>query len=367
MAYDNSLAVGLSVGLPCFIVLMLCLALWIRNRKRQRGEDNLEKDIDNELKDDNSFNQFQDALHKPASNYEKKEGSDTATAHEKQVSSTDLDVHEDNISSSRGSTTSNTVSERKKSSFFTPPPSVLNGNGNSSRFPNGTPHGPPQAHSKTPSSYDFYDTFIPILQSHNSTAGDLSDLTQPPPAVSHDARSSASSSSNTSLIGGTAPNGSPLNQTNRDNNRSLDNLAKQLHHSQLFDKLPSRATTITKRPAIPIISNNSSTELVTKDLFQNDAINESYVVQVPDLHDDYEESVSGLPRQKHVYHQRAQATPCSNGGSKTIPAIVTEDQAMQPTSRLVKPTAAMNNFEGNFDNNVATDKVDEEEPDVVFK
>ncbi|PVH20919.1 hypothetical protein CXQ85_004432 [Candidozyma haemuli] len=304
----------------------------------------MEQDIDVELRDENSFNQFQDALHRQASNYEKKEGSDVATAHEKQVSSTDLDVHEDNMSSSRGSSTSNTFSEQKRPNFFTPPPSVLNGN--SARYvpPSASQQGSPGLHQKSPSSYDFYDTFIPILASHNSTAGDLSELTQPPPALNHDGRSSGSSSSNTS--------------STRDN-RSLDNLAKQLHHSQLFDKLPSRAASVSikQRPHLPVPANNSSSELV-RDYFHSDAINENYVVQVPSTNEDEDDddSING-------------DSPVDDE-SKKNQLTVTEEEVETPQTESGPPVGSetgIANIEGNFDNNIATKTFDEEEPDVVFK
>lgn len=373
MGYDNSLAVGLSVGIPCLVILVLCVAFFFRNRKRQRKEDTMEQDIDVELRDENSFNQFQDALHRQASNYEKKEGSDVATAHEKQVSSTDLDVHEDNMSLSRGSSTSNTFSEQKRPNFFTPPPSVLNGN--SARYvpPSASQQGSPGLHQKSPSSYDFYDTFIPILASHNSTAGDLSELTQPPPALNHDGRSSGSSSSNTSLIGGAGLNGSPVMATGstRDN-RSLDNLAKQLHHSQLFDKLPSRAASVSikQRPHLPVPANNSSSELV-RDYFHSDAINENYVVQVPSTNEDEDDDdSSSAPRQKHIYFQRVNGDSPVDDESKKNQLTVTEEEVETPQTESGPPVGSetgIANIEGNFDNNIATKTFDEEEPDVVFK
>lgn len=374
MGYNNGLAVGLSVGIPCFLILVLCLAFWIRNRRRQRTEDNMEQDIDVELRDDNSFNRFEDALHKHANTYDKKEGSDV-TAHEKQVSLTDLEVHDDKISLSRGSSTSNTFSEPKKANFFTPPPSVLNGN--SARY---VPHlnpgslpGLPGFHQKTPSSYDVYDTFIPILPSRNSTANDLSDLTQPPPALNTDGKSSVSSS-NTSLIG---LGGGPVTATgaNRENNRLLDNLAKQLHQLQLFDKLPSRAATVSlKHRPVTQIPNNSSAELV-KDYFQNNAINESYVVQVPYVADDEEEETG--PRQKHIYFQRLNGTTedkktQANEALEEIdtPQLELGPQPKDDVETETRPPVAhsgIGNIESNFDNNIATDRFDADEPDVVFK
>lgn len=378
MGYNNGLAVGLSVGIPCFLILVLCVAFYIRNRKRQRKEDNMEQDIDVELRDDNSFNRFQDALHKQQSgNYDKKEGSDVG-AHEKQVLSTDLDVHDDNISLSRGLSASNAFSEQKRANFFTPPPSVLNGN--SARYvPNSASHSPgfPGAHQKSSSAYDVYDTFIPILASHNSTAGDLSDLTHPPPALNPDGKSSASSS-NTSLIGGS---GSPVtatganrenHTTNQNNSRSLENLAKQLHLSQLFDKLPSRAATVTTRhrPHVPVPNNNSSTELV-KDYFRNDAINENYIVQVPTAHDDDDEDEDeGLtPRPKHLYFQRVIGSTSDEDTKENALTVQQEevDTPMSETAPEPKRPSGISNIEGNFDNNIATDRFDDDEPDVVFK
>lgn len=283
MGYNQGLAVGLAVGLPSLFILFGMFCLWLRNRRLQRKEDNQELHIDVELRDNHLFTEFQEELHRP---YEKNKTKPVADAAEKRVSSTDLN------SLSPGSSSSHTFSDKRRNQVVTPAVSVLN------------------AHQKTPSSYDFYETFIPILP---STPGPQDyDLLQPP-GISTDAQSTHSSN-NGSLIG---PG------LNRDlMSKSLDNLAKQLHNPQFFEKLPSRATTVNMKQRIHHV-NNLSSEVVN--VPERTGINDNYVYEVND----------GLPRQKHPYHQR------------------------------ITPTM---NLEGNFDNSIAKDApFDEETPDVIFK
>lgn len=291
MRYNNALAVGLSIGLPCALVFVGCLVLWIRNRKRQKVEDQSEEAIDVELRDENSFSKFEDALHRP---YDNKKDLDTA-AHEKRVSSTD-------VASTllRFTSSSNTYDHKK---VYLPPGSSV-----------------ADSHRKTASAYDFYDTFIPILPSSNnnithSSRNSTSELPQPPPLAAHADRASSHSNSDASLI------------DNNTSSRSLDNFAKQLLGPLFFEKLPSRAATVSLKQRNLAENHNSLSDFVPADLLQNaNMVNENFVY-TPET-----------PK-KHPYAERLAS----------------------------KPAAAGHTLENNFDNNIAADANFGEEAGVVFK
>lgn len=265
MGYNEALAVGLAIGIPCFIVLVGGYALWMKSRKRNKREEMQENDIDVELRDNHSFKEFQEALHRPYGNVSLPERTyykERIFNSEKQTSSPEI------ASLSRELSLSQTVSDRHKTQLVTPAPSVLN------------------QHHKTPLSYDFYDTFIPILPDANSNNqnGNYNspDLAQPP-AINGD-KNSVHSSNNASL-----------NANNRDTlSRSLDNLAKQLHSPQFFEKLPLRAATMhmKQRPGSHVLAHNLSSDIIHNTLFDRQGINDDYVYE------------AGSPRQKHPYHLR---------------------------------------------------------------
>ena len=65
MVNRQGLAVGLAVGVPSFIILLIVFGFWYRNQRKLRKED-LDDYIDKEIQnDDSSFQQFQEQLHKP--------------------------------------------------------------------------------------------------------------------------------------------------------------------------------------------------------------------------------------------------------------------------------------------------------------
>ncbi|KAI5968068.1 SKG1 [Candida theae] len=65
MVYSVGLAVGLSIGVPSFIILVAGFLLWLRYQRRLRKEDLDEDYLDKEIQnDDSSFRQFQEQLHK---------------------------------------------------------------------------------------------------------------------------------------------------------------------------------------------------------------------------------------------------------------------------------------------------------------
>lgn len=286
MAYNVGLAVGLAVGLPCFLILVGVLLLWLRNRRLQRVEDLQANDIDVELRDNNLFTEFLQALHRPYETGARPNvaAADVSDSAEKHISSTDIN------SLSRGLLLSHTFSDKRRQ-VTTPTASVINN------------------HQKTPSSYDFYETFIPILP---GAQGQEYDLAQPP-AISTDLQSTRSSS-HASLIGAQNP---------RDLDRSLDSLAKQLHSPQFFEKLPARGASVGMKQRFTQ-ANNLSSDMVGSVNFDRSAINDNYIYEAAD----------GLPRQKHPYHVRA------------------------------GPSA---DLEDSFDKDISTDIQAEEEPAVVFK
>ncbi|KAI5955403.1 SKG1 [Candida margitis] len=71
MVNRQSLAVGLAVGVPSFIILMIVFIFWYKNQRQLRKEDLDDDYIDQEIQnDDSSFQQFHEQLHKQ---YEKGE------------------------------------------------------------------------------------------------------------------------------------------------------------------------------------------------------------------------------------------------------------------------------------------------------
>lgn len=314
MGYNQGLAVGLAIGIPSFIILVGGYLLWMRNRRRDKKED-MQDDLDVELRDNNSFKEFQEALHRPYQNNGPSERpylDKRQFNSEKQISSAEVG----SLSRELGLSTS----EPQKTQLVTPAPSVIN------------------QHQKTPLSYDFYDTFIPILPDHGNGNGsgqaiNAHDLAQPP-TIAGD-KNSVHSSSNTSLIG-----------SNPDSlSRSLDNLAKQLHSPQFFEKLPLRSATMhmKQRPGSHVLAHNLSSDLIHNTLFDRVAINDDYVY----------DTASPTSKQKHPYHQRvAQKESLDNEAGDT-----TVDSTLNTT-----------NLECNFDNNIVNGAdFDKETPDVVFK
>ncbi|KAG5418463.1 SKG1 [Candida metapsilosis] len=65
MVYSEGLAVGLSIGVPTVLIILVVGAFWYRNQRRLNKEDVDNDYIDKEIQnDDSSFRQFQEQLHK---------------------------------------------------------------------------------------------------------------------------------------------------------------------------------------------------------------------------------------------------------------------------------------------------------------
>lgn len=322
MRYNNALAVGLSIGLPSALVFIGCIVLWLRNRRRQKHEDQSEQDLDVELRDENSFTKFEDALHN------KKESKVYNQEEKHRFSSVDVAT-----ASSRFSSSSNTFGndQHKKDQVYSPPASVSVADSNQKRCA---------------SAYDFYDTFIPVLPSTYDSSATLANSTpgspgnskglnpgnsipescpieRPPPI--HTANGSFSHSNSDSSLIDSNHNGS---------NKSLDNFAKQLLGPLFFEKLPSRAATMSlkQRPFVDHShTNNSSSDFVPDILQNSNLVNENYVYS---------------DKQKHPYFDR-----------------ISSNQNTSTTT----PAAAGHSIEGNFDNNIAQNADFGDPANVVFK
>ncbi|ODV65120.1 hypothetical protein HYPBUDRAFT_230214 [Hyphopichia burtonii NRRL Y-1933] len=255
MGYNQGLAVGLGIGVTVIVVFAICIVIWYRNQRQQRREDNIENDIDLDLRDNQSFSQFQEELHKP---YNDPNKSST-------TQSGDLVNNEKLVQDH------NSINSTKSDKDIIQPPPQLNHNRNYSS----TSTDFNSRHNKTGSSYDFYESFIPILpernNNNNNNNNDIDEsIIQPPPPINDTIESNPTSnnSSNTSIIG-------------NPNTKSLDNLAKQLTGPTFFEKLPSRAATINVKQRNPTnLPNNSSGDLIQNQLIDtNDAINDNYVYE----------------------------------------------------------------------------------------
>ena len=235
MAYDNSLAVGLGVGIPSAVIILFCLIMWYRNERKQSREDRMENEIDLGLRDDQLFSQFEEELHKKPGERNKSSLTQEeagAEAHAEKTYQTSL---------SNGSSSTTNFLDRK----------VI------------------ATHQKTPSSYDFYESVIPIL---------------PPNAYPNASTQSPASSNNNVPTTNKMANGSTVSQPHIPNDnftgsndsivvspttasngpdKSLDTLAKQLTGPSYFEKLPSRAATVNFKQRNQITSNNSSSDILT--------------------------------------------------------------------------------------------------------
>lgn len=246
MVYDQGLAVGLGVGIPAALIIIICFLLWWRNERKQRREEILDDEID--LGDDQLFIQFQEELHKPYA-----------------------DPNKSSITQGEAGEARETVEDEVngEKAYQT---SLSNGSSSTTNYMDRRP-GVPGSHQKTPSSYDFYESVIPILppRSHTNTStqspttslnnvqngGGNENRFSTPPQIQDDAEGNFADS-NESIVGST--------QTNMGNgpNKSLDTLAKQLTGPSYFEKLPSRAGTVnTKHKSQLLKSNNSSSEILS--------------------------------------------------------------------------------------------------------
>ncbi|ABN68006.2 predicted protein [Scheffersomyces stipitis CBS 6054] len=300
MVDSQSLTVGLAVGIPSFVIISVVLLLWLRNQRKQKKEDSVNDDIDMDLRDDQSFNQFQEELHRPYAKGKAELNINTYSDPNKSSSTTQGESStEKPYISSHGSTSSSNIIDQPHVYATPPRPKYSNANNGTNNVNNNNINNlnnnlnnninnTNNIHSKSPSAYDFYETFIPILPgggspstnngntAHHSNAnsvheahsnGNLQSQLQQPPHI-HDV-ASTNNSSNDSLNG--------------NDRSSLDNLAKQLTSPVFFEKLPSRATTVALKPRFPNMqSNNSSSEGLNNRLIgDTTALNDNFIYEAP--------------------------------------------------------------------------------------
>lgn len=317
----DSLTVGLAIGIPSFVVILAISIFWFRNQRKQNKEDLMENSIDMELQDNQSFEQFEEELHRPyRNNHEDSNNSNSNNSH-----IDDTGLKDDKVSDDQ---------DQDKDHEFTKEKIHSSSNSNTNSNIESTDldiNG--KRHSKNNSAYDFYETFIPILPNRESTnslannsnppyssrsrsqsqSQSQSDIIEPPSTPGRIGRGHKSNDSlefsrpqipNSPGQGTTSEsqNSSVTSLSDKDKRYSLDNLAKQLQQQGYFEKLPSRANTIRptqpspfqsqppsqppSQPQTPMFErpnrlptsshNNSSQELVNK-YTDNDAINDSYV------------------------------------------------------------------------------------------
>lgn len=233
MSDSNGLAVGLAVGIPTFLVVVIVGVFWIRNHRKQRQEDLIEDDIDIGLKDDQSFQQFEQELHKP--------------------------IHP--VNDSNGSSTLTDNSHQQ-------------------------PHNNNPKFNNNQKTYDFYNTFIPVLNDTSKNDESFHDsgfeLSQASLLINnnHNTFNNNNNNNDTSHNGSILlPPSIHLNQS--PSAKSLDSLAKNLSTPQFFEKLPSKTQPLQirsiKNSNHNILSNNSSSDVLQNDLFGDQIrLNESY-------------------------------------------------------------------------------------------
>lgn len=267
MANSQSLAVGLAVGIPSFVIILVVALFWYRNQHKQMKEDLRDNEFDIGLQDDHSFNQFHEELHK------RKEKNEFLNTREEERFVGDSSETTNSNDGQQHSTS--TINKNLQNSYHRP---II---------------------TKPQSSYDFYETFIPVLPSSNqqqsqqqsvenhhhhhhhhipgtsSVPGSTSDI--------NDSNDQTAADSTTSLV----------NFHKQSSLNDLDTLAKQLNNPAFFEKLPSRAATAKYqvKPRFPTNGpvgsnsysyNNSSSDLINNYLIgETHAINDHFVYEAP--------------------------------------------------------------------------------------
>lgn len=322
MGYNQGLAVGLAVGLPCFIVFVGVFFFYRRNRRMQRKEDLDGNDFDVEMGENGLFKEFGEALHRPVLNTPHKIPNENKTPVNGRPQTADTTVVKA-LSSTESVLNSN--SSKTQSVDRRPHYSVKNYSPEKPNSSSGRP-GSAFTQGRTNSAYDIYDSVIPIMESEPLQEP----LLGQPPALSGNSHSERHSlhSSRGSLIGGDSLT------------RSLDNLAKQLQNPLFFDKTPSRAnTTLTKppqylNPRIPPQKSSAGSSMVDLSAhFEQGGVNDHFVNERSALLNE-QEAPQLHPYRKRLFEQK---------DSKDM------------------------DLERNFDNNITPDTGFTPQPDVVYK
>lgn len=268
MVNTQGLAVGLAVGIPSFIILVVVGIFWYRNQQKQKHEDMNDNEIDIGLRDDHSFNQFQEELHKQ---YEKNNDDDETHIREEKL------THDSSENSNDGQQHSTSTASRQ-----TPTPHSQHYNSN---------HGG----QRPQTSYDFYETFIPILPSNQqrspSVQGSTADIADTHPNdTDTDLETTTNNNNGTGNNLATDSSSSLINSHLRTSSNDLNTLAKQLNNPVFFEKLPSRATKYQVKSVNNNYgntnavgkNNNSSSDLINNYLIgETHAINDHFTYEAP--------------------------------------------------------------------------------------
>lgn len=263
----NGLIVGLAVGVPSLAILVIVLWFWVRAQRREKHDDSNIDDIDIGLRDNGLFDHFEEELNKPYRPQQILEHTPQHSLHK--------DSPDKSETSNDKSSTTITGSEKP----FSSGPDL---NGSSSTI-EGRGKAPRPSHSKTPSSYDFYDAFIPVMPGTAS----------PSPNVESTGQESIHTASTTSSI---------------PREVSLGNLAKQLHAPQFFEKLPTRLPSVTlmRAPQVAMKNHNSSADLIFSD--STGAINDHFTYEATTIdvgrerrREIQDDESFDEPRGSHVY------------------------------------------------------------------
>lgn len=231
---SSGLTVGLSVGIPSVVIIAICGLVWWLNQRKQQKEDLTHDAIDLELKDEHLFINIQNELLQPYIDPSQRQR-DIAEGSSGSTGGGGLVAGEKDSNSRFNDSSHSSSSVTDQPSTPSQPPRTGTNNTNNYH----------SANQRTPSSYDFYETFIPILpnsaskttssdnfsHSHNPSG----DLTQPP-TFNNDGTATPTKNNSSSSI---------VQLTN--SSKSLDNLAKQLNLPAFFEKLPSRTGTVISR------------------------------------------------------------------------------------------------------------------------
>lgn len=236
MEDSDKLTVGLAVGLPAVLGVLILFIFYYRNRRKQDKEDRTHQEFDMELQDNQSFEQFQHELNKGT----------PKVASEGMIATTKAEsVHS-------SATPSSDFSSGNK-----------NTNTSNSEQLDVTEEDSTKGHQKTNSAYEFYNSFIPILPEEGlkPPASPSANKFRNPLHKSTDSMDKMIDSSTSSV-----------------NDKASYNLAKQLNHQSFFEKLPSRAGTIKPPAIISTTRGSSSSSLELANAPEGaDAINDSYV------------------------------------------------------------------------------------------
>ncbi|KAI5955081.1 SKG1 [Candida jiufengensis] len=300
MANSNGLAVGLAVGIPSFLIIIVVGIFWYKNQRKLQKEDIDDEFIEKELQnDESSFKQFHEQLHRKYDNQQldskNNKNGDEIIYKENVITDSSNGSSESDFPSNTSSSTTNNQQQHPYGQHLKLPqyPSTQysqtisniqptynnNNNNNNSQQPYSQPPPPQQQQS----SYDFYDTFIPTFANNNLPNSPNTFPQQQPDNHHHSLNplnnffSSSNSNSKTNSyidLTNTSENLPSTNQqqhqqhlpesnsissllnhhTNqqqqqqqqsqshtRSSSTDLDTLAKQLNNPIYFEKLPSKA------------------------------------------------------------------------------------------------------------------------------